>query len=198
MLRFCNKCKENKSEELFSKCNSFKDGLQKYCKDCMKAYRERSSEYTKARKKEYHIKNRDKKSEYDKKRYALKRDEIIRKQKEYYLKNKDKIINKVNEYYKTDIGKLSKRNVKLRRRSIMKKSNLSASDLNVILSSSSNCYWCNVKFSKDIKKEIDHYVPLSKGGLHDKYNIVVSCSLCNKTKSAKDPSVFANEIGKLL
>lgn len=52
-----------------------------------------------------------------------------------------------------------------------------------------SCYWC----SKSIKDEViyDHYVPLALGGPHAIYNLVPSCTQCNRSKYSKDPLDFA-------
>ena len=57
------------------------------------------------------------------------------------------------------------------------------------------CYWCHQKCKKDY--QIDHYVPLSKGGLHEINNLRISCPQCNMTKNAKDPYNFAHSKGRL-
>ncbi len=38
--------------------------------------------------------------------------------------------------------------------------------------------------------EIDHLVPLSKGGSNDLYNLVVACRGCNREKGQKDHQQF--------
>lgn len=58
------------------------------------------------------------------------------------------------------------------------------------------CYWCNARCPDDY--HIDHYVPLSRGGLHEIENLVIACPDCNRRKSAKDPLDFAQEVGRLL
>lgn len=57
------------------------------------------------------------------------------------------------------------------------------------------CHWCGVVCAK--KYEVDHYVPLSKGGRHEVSNLVIACPPCNRRKSAKDPYEFAKERGRL-
>jgi CRISPR/Cas system Type II protein with McrA/HNH and RuvC-like nuclease domain len=42
--------------------------------------------------------------------------------------------------------------------------------------------------------DIDHYVPLSRGGSNDISNIVLACAPCNRSKGDKLPSEF---IGRL-
>lgn len=57
------------------------------------------------------------------------------------------------------------------------------------------CYWCGANCRN--RYHIDHYVPLSKGGTHTLDNLVIACPSCNHRKSAKDPLVFAAEVGRL-
>jgi len=49
------------------------------------------------------------------------------------------------------------------------------------------CFWCHKKLKS---YEMDHVIPLSKGGSHSIGNIVMSCSECNRTKSDRLPIVF--------
>lgn len=57
------------------------------------------------------------------------------------------------------------------------------------------CHWCNAKCPA--KYEVDHYVPLAKGGRHEVANLVIACPTCNRRKSAKDPYQFATSVGRL-
>lgn len=56
------------------------------------------------------------------------------------------------------------------------------------------CFWCDVDCAE--KFEVDHFQPLSKGGLHEVFNLVIACPDCNRHKSAADPFVFAIVVGK--
>ena len=56
------------------------------------------------------------------------------------------------------------------------------------------CYYC-----KERKKlSIDHVIPLKLGGKNEISNMVMACINCNSQKQAKDPIVYAKEIGLLL
>lgn len=57
------------------------------------------------------------------------------------------------------------------------------------------CYWCGRKCAKNY--HVDHYKPLSRGGLHEFENLVIACGPCNLRKNAKDPYEFAKEVGRL-
>lgn len=49
------------------------------------------------------------------------------------------------------------------------------------------CYYCG---KNGMKLTMDHVIPLSRGGHHDKTNIVAACSRCNKVKGAKIYELF--------
>lgn len=55
------------------------------------------------------------------------------------------------------------------------------------------CVYCR----KDIRAyyEIDHILPVAKGGVDWPYNLQCLCGPCNRHKSAKWPDVFEKEIG---
>lgn len=51
------------------------------------------------------------------------------------------------------------------------------------------CHYCKKKIAGK-KLHLDHVVPLSRGGAHASYNIVVACSECNIRKHAKMPNLW--------
>ncbi|WP_186215928.1 HNH endonuclease [Burkholderia gladioli] len=58
------------------------------------------------------------------------------------------------------------------------------------------CIYCKSDISK--KYEIDHIMPLAKGGGDDKYNLQLLCKPCNSRKSDKLPEKYSQELGMLL
>lgn len=46
-----------------------------------------------------------------------------------------------------------------------------------------NCFYCNKPFGSAVEKSLDHKMPVSKGGAHSIYNVVISCLPCNIDKS---------------
>lgn len=50
------------------------------------------------------------------------------------------------------------------------------------------CWYCQCELNG--KYEIDHRIPLSRGGSNDAANIVISCQACNRAKKAKMPWEF--------
>lgn len=57
------------------------------------------------------------------------------------------------------------------------------------------CIYCRRKM---VKSELDHIIPLSKGGPNVDSNIQLLCPSCNRSKSAKHPTDFANHMGFLI
>lgn len=47
------------------------------------------------------------------------------------------------------------------------------------------CAYCEQKFDRGFL-QIDHIIPISKGGSNDTTNLVTACCKCNNEKSAKD------------
>lgn len=136
-------------------------------------------------------------SEYYKNRYKEKKPEIKAKNKERYEKTKEKRIEYNKKWAKENPEKtrIYKLNNKHKRRAIESRG-ISALQLKQWVESQKKiCHWCETDCSKSF--EVDHYYPLSKGGRHECDNLVIACPSCNRTKSNKDPSQFAKEIGKV-
>lgn len=122
-------------------------------------------------------------------------------EKEYYILNIQKKLEYGKEYSKiyckTEKGIAKSKNDGAKRRGNFKKGNVTSEEMINLQKNAITCYWCNIKLHNKVK-HIDHYIPISKGGKHTLSNLVVSCANCNLKKSAKDPILFANSIGKLL
>lgn len=50
------------------------------------------------------------------------------------------------------------------------------------LHKATNCNYCKREFSDTLTKELDHFVPQSRGGPTNDANLVVSCRSCNRSK----------------
>lgn len=51
------------------------------------------------------------------------------------------------------------------------------------------CHWCGEPVSMS-DREVDHLIPLCRGGAHDRSNLVASCTACNMSKHSKLPEEF--------
>lgn len=178
----CCKCKEIKTINLFHKDKSKKDGLRYTCIECRRIYNQEDKKMVSEQKKEYYKENRK---------------IIIEYAKTYRQKNKDRLNEEKKVYRTTPKGKVVGINASHRRRSLKGQGDVTTNQLLELKQTTKQCYWCGTSLKNKVV-HIDHYVPISKGGLHTLSNIVVSCAKCNLAKSAKSPEVFANSIGKLL
>lgn len=59
------------------------------------------------------------------------------------------------------------------------------------------CAYCRVTL-KSVKRHVDHIMPLSRGGTGIRSNLQLLCQRCNNKKHAKDPIIFARQLGMLL
>lgn len=150
-------------------------------------YKEKNIEKIKERKRLYSVNNREKINE-TRRKYRIKLRE-----------NKHIIKSFMTEEERIESNRFSKWKYKHKRRAIEKDGDVSMSQIKELISNANKCYWCKCDINnKDrLSFHIDHYMPLSKGGLHTIDNLVISCPNCNLTKNAKDPYKFAIEKGRL-
>ena len=196
--KICTCCNTEKNLTEFYK-RSDTNKYRSHCKDCL------SNKFDK-QKEEIYLKR--------KKRYESNKDIINEKRRNHRLENieyyrnieKKRSLNEDRKKYKrehskryrqTVNGKLSQLNKYHKRRTIIKDGDVTTQQLKELYSTVKNCYWCNTKLNKN-NTHLDHFMPLSKGGLHTIDNLVLSCSCCNLQKHAKDPYQFALEKGRLL
>lgn len=165
----CTKCKKDLPSSQFYKDKQKKSGFRPRCKICEKEYV-----------------NKEARRIYEKKYWsgdrAEKRKAIIKKSQE---KNKDKIKEQRKQYLKTDAG------IAMHRRQTQtfyaKKHNCFVEvvcPFELFKDQDGACYLCNKNFDFS-DMELDHIIPISKGGMHKKSNCKMACATCNKQKGSK-------------
>lgn len=160
----------------------------------------------------YRLAHKEVLSQRRKDRYKLERDIILARQKASRSKYADRVrayaaayrlasFNQLKEYI-SDWRGTNKDKVKNHRRTRRARLNKApgkhtSSDILVLFHrQAGKCAYC----AKSIKRgyHIDHIQPISKGGSNLVSNLALACQPCNLRKNAKDPLVFAREIGRLL
>lgn len=131
--------------------------------------------------------------------------------KSYYLKNKAEIRKKVSAHYESNKERIRaavsewKRNnpkkvlamIHTRRSRKAGGGRHTLKDVLCILEAQKGkCAVCRCFVGK--KYQIDHIMPISKGGSNFPSNLQVVCGSCNMRKSSKDPIDFMREVGRLL
>lgn len=216
MMKICIKCGrelELNSNNFFKRKDS-KDGFRNECKSCKKeirtsyyeenkekiltqakGYQEKNKEKIKVRSKEYREENKEKikqkhldNKEYNNKAsreyYYRNREDRLEKAKLWKKENKEKndIIKK--RWYKTPRGKEYSRLRLRKRRELSKGSDFTLNEWEMCLKHfGKSCAYCGERLRK---LEMDHFIPLTKGGLLTKSNVVPACRSCNATKNAQD------------
>lgn len=217
-----NHCKQCTRDYMNSKREIYKDNQKKYYeenkeqiskqkkeryqkdKDIIKAqvkkYRDTNKDKILERNRRYRANNKEKvalkQKIYHRQKYLENARKILERNKEYRLKNIEKSKAYHRRYRNTPKGKAIQRNAQSIRRIRRIEGDVTTEQM-IELQKTKFCYWCNEKIKKN-DLNVDHYIPISKGGKHTISNLVASCSKCNLQKRAKDPQEYANSIGKLL
>jgi 5-methylcytosine-specific restriction endonuclease McrA len=206
----CTKCGETKpaTPEYFAR-------NQANCKACNRAYyvankariSERKREYHRAyaarnrerliaKARAYHAANKAREAEYARSYYSKNKERIAQRQRAYYLKNKEYVAARQLIYLSNNPEwarqRLNTRHV----RKLQAEGTHAAADIQAQYErQKGRCYWCNVKVGNTY--DVDHIVPLSRGGTDWPENIVITCPSCNRSKGNKLPHEWVQG-GRLL
>jgi 5-methylcytosine-specific restriction endonuclease McrA len=137
------------------------------------------------------------KKAYDRLYFTTNSDRIRRRTKLYYARTSEQRAVATKRWAEANREKVRviKDAYKSRRRAKEKAGDPTAKIYAWKISAIKKCYWCGVWCRN--RYHVDHYEPLSKGGLHVVTNLVIACPRCNQKKSAKDPYEFAASVGRL-
>lgn len=197
--RECLLCHEVKSLDEFNKGNG-KYGKRSYCSKCQylkhKEYKQKLS-YDK--RKEIYQNRKNKVKEW-----CSNNKERLRKAKKlYYLSNKKHLDlkkaewrNNNKEKYKAirKASKARRRCFELSAGPLQTSSVMSLQEYNkkYFLSDNFKCEYCSSIITGTY--ELEHIVPISKGGTNDISNLAISCSKCNHSKFVKSLEEFMPEL----
>lgn len=170
----CSNCLEEKPYTEFYVANKIesRDGYRTWCKSCMREYSRKHRKANPDRVKENNKRFREGNPDYGKEYMAIWHAENEEHEKKYY-EEKGRQISAQSQRRR----RASKRLVEI---------TLSDEEWMVILwHAEGRCFYCG-----DPWEEMDHFIPISKGGTHSKENVVPACQFCNRSKGAKDPFEF--------
>lgn len=205
----CKECKNSKAKQLRlasiekhrARDREYR-ALNKHVKSISDTkYREANKEKLAAHKKLYYEANKAKLKEYNRVTRLNRTPEQVKNGK---IKSAQKYLAETEEqkqrrkeyglmYHKTPSGKLSSTRNAHKRRALK----LSQDDGTVTAQAleelkelqKHKCYYCNepLDYGKTKAVHLDHYIPLSEGGLHSITNVVWSCGPCNWSKGNTIP-----------
>ena len=218
MSKTCSKCGATKDIAEFGKYARSKDGHKSACKECLREQgriyarnrrlvdsdllNARNKESRKKRllknpgyEREYYLKNHDRQIESARKFYRNHRDECLTRQKEW-RKNNREIYLQSNRNWRSnnpkrakELGKITSNMYRARKANAITQ-NFSYKELDQRMSVFGyKCSYCGGPF-----EQIDHLIPLSKGGRHCLSNLRPCCKKCNNAKFNKSPAVWFAEI----
>jgi 5-methylcytosine-specific restriction endonuclease McrA len=165
----CSQCKQTKPHDEFGNHKGHSDGKASYCLICHRkaraAYRIRQKEAIKIQQADNYQRNREKRI----KAAALNSNKNIEKRKISSRKWQQN-----NKEYMAAYQRL---------RTARKRNNDSKTVTKKELQKlyQNNCFYCGSKN----RIEIDHVIPLARGGRHAIGNLVAACKPCNASKQAK-------------
>lgn len=218
ITKLCARCKATLHISMFNRSSRAKTGLKSYCKPCDNEYRRerllKNPEKVRAAARAYRAANKDKVKQYNAKAYMrvqndpqllarliayrlsqkASRQEADRKRHDERREERIAAARKWNIENRSRYRSI-KRAADARRRAVEKQGDPHPLIWEWQQSVKKVCYWCGVKCAHDF--QIDHYVPLARGGRHEVANLVISCPSCNNHKRAKDPYKYAASLGRL-
>jgi 5-methylcytosine-specific restriction endonuclease McrA len=195
-MKFCNLCKADKSLDDFYNNKAANDGKSTYCKPCWSAYmREQDKKHKKrkaARVHAYYMQNRERKAEITREWRKVNKKRILAVQAEYRKNNSNVIAAKQSDWARQNPHKIRANALRqiAKRKGATIYTILDRDVLRILMSPCS----VNECTNKDI--ELDHVIPLSRGGSHGIGNMQPLCSHHNRVKNNKTNMEFRLHLHK--
>ena len=188
-LKPCSKCKREypATPEYFRRHKRYKSGIANVCRNCTrleaKQYRDENPEQIKQSRREFYINHPGYNNQF-----ANPEKQAIRARR-HYKNNRIKIVSNVAAWKQNNpLQTKLHRRIDTHRRRMRVKENGGVFIPDDVISQKTKqnnlCYWCGEKLEK---WEIDHYIPLSRGGSNSPDNIVIACPACNRSKHNRMP-----------
>lgn len=194
----CSRCVLLKPISHFCKNRRKADGLHYYCRSCMRIsqqeHRARHPDKAVTRQSLWRERNREKVNSMARSWRERNREKYISIVRKWKRLNPDKakaVCAAWRAKYPHRAKAASSANSAMRRSAIA--SGVSNCEVSKwILLQPKECLWCGKDCGS--RFEIDHVVPLSRGGRHELVNLCISCKKCNLSKHALMPEEFLARI----
>lgn len=193
-MKICTKCKESKDLFNFSTNKQSKDGLHSWCKPCVNLQKHINKDKYSKTAKIYRLNNAEKLAIYEKERrlnpdfkakkaiwdktYREKAGEELKKKKRLYYADKQHL--RRSEYQRNKQGYIARAYQRLYKIKNLTPENADKKKI--------QCFYNQAKKITNetgIKHEVDHIIPISKGGLHHQDNLRVITFEENRKKGNK-------------
>ncbi len=188
------------TREYFYGHSGVKSGLQPQCKKCQlagsKRYQEKNREKIKEKQKQYYLRNAEEFREKQRRWRAENPDRVRQAWEQWEVDNPESAREAQRQWQRShpETARASAMNRKARK--LAAEGSYNADDIKAQLErQKGRCFYCNCKLGK---YEVDHVIPLVRGGSNYPSNLVIACPVCNKSKGAKLPHEWEGSGGKLL
>lgn len=193
-MKCCGRCKEQKPLEAFTTAPKAKDGRHSYCKDCVNAYRRANQARYRSAQKKWETENADRILELNRKRRSTERFKIL--SYGYGVKYRQKYAQKLKEkkraFYaarpelrRAEYERNKERYIAAAYRRLYKIKTLTPPDADRKVIQSFYDLAKELTARTGVRYEVDHIVPISKGGQHHHLNLRVVTMDENRKKGAK-------------
>ncbi len=185
---WCMSCCREKSSEAYRDLSlEQRRDIYKARRDYLNTWAAENRDKIRENKKQYKAKNPD----YIRKRYAKHRKELSKKANDWYHANKERALITSRAWAASNPEKRRAygRRSALKRRAIKKRVFVEAVDPVVVFErDKGKCGICMKPVERGSNWEIDHIMPISKGGAHCYANVQLAHRTCNRAKAAKLPT----------
>jgi 5-methylcytosine-specific restriction endonuclease McrA len=212
-IKRCSKCGEEKpaTVEYFRRAKKGKYALAAQCKICDVERRAPAKARAAEKSRAWHAANKERKAEHDRAYRAANKERLAKRdharyeankerhaeyQHAWYESNKDITIKRARAWGKANPDQIRVRSIRRRAREVNAEGTHTAADIKAQYDrQKGKCYWCGCKVGNSF--QVDHIVPLSRGGSNWPDNLVIACRSCNLSKHNKLPHEWVQG-GRLL
>jgi 5-methylcytosine-specific restriction endonuclease McrA len=185
----CRECRKLLPVDNFCKQKGSADGLRHICRKCMhkqyKAWYEAHKGEVAKKRKEYVSNHREEYNAYKRGYYKTHTEQVkqcVKKSSKVNSERKKEYQKKyMRDYQQTEHGKAVFRTLVNKRRALRKAATIEEIPYEYVekLRNGTVCPYCSKPI---VKVELDHIIPLSKGGKHSVDNLISCCFTCNRQK----------------
>lgn len=109
-------------------------------------------------------------------------EKVKKSKRDYYARNTEKVRKAIKEWFSKNPGKTREYKNNRRARLANSGGTVTAKEWRSVLEKYRKCLCCG---RTDVSLEMDHVIPLSKGGLNTVDNVQPLCEICNNRKGTK-------------
>lgn len=193
----CSKCGVVKYFGEFAKHGSCAGGVRSQCKSCEVEYRRKNYEENKEkaleRMRKYRKENKEKEAERQRKWREENREKVAESARKKYEGNKEKYAERSRKYYEGNKERYAESTRKRRARKAKAAGTHTADQVKARFDYyGSKCIYCG----SDENLQIEHRIPLARGGSDWSANLAPACKSCNCSKGTKTETEFKKILGK--